>query len=474
MRGTRRDRISIEFYEPEFEQMSRDKIRALQLKLFKEDFARAWSGNPFYRTRYDAARVRPDDIKTLEDLHKVPVVRKDDVVRDIAAQPPYGTRLQVPTSEIVNVVETSNTTGRGTEVQCLTASDWDRIVRAEAFGFFWAGARKGTVVAMNTPVTMTAAGTWWFGALERLQSNFLRMGSADTEERLAIMKRYSPEIMTASAAYLLRLEYVAEQLGYDLQRDFPRLKSIFCGGGGWTVQWAQERAEKWGATLFEQYGNSQRAIAWTCEYGIVHGSERGIVHSLPHLSLLEVVDRETGRHVAPGEEGELVVTAFAQEGTPIIRYATDDRVRFMPADACRCGRPFDGIEAGTVSRYDDMMKIKGLNVWPDVITHAVFRYAEAAEYRGDVFVDDKGMEVARVQVEFRPDIATDRRDSVLKDINDEIHKRTGLNFLVQAWSGPSLLAAGAGGFNARTLKIKRWTDRRRDTLNRQMSVAEER
>ena len=454
-----------EFYEPEVEQMSRKEIRALQLKLFKEDFGRVWSSNPFYRSRYDAAGVKPDDIKSLEDLHRVPVVRKEDVVQDIAAQPPYGTRLQVPASEIVNVVETSNTTGKGTEVQGLTASDWDRIVRAEVFGFFWAGARKGTVVAMNTPVTMTAAGAWWFGALERLQSNFLRLGSADTEERLAIMKRYSPEIMTASAAYLLRLEYVAEQLGYDLQRDFSRLRSIFCSGGGWTVPWAQARAEKWNATLFEQYGNSQRSIAWTCEHGIVHGSERGVIHSLPHLSLLEVVDRETGLHVAAGEEGELVVTAFAQEGTPIIRYATDDRVRFMPAQACGCGRPFDGIEAGTVSRYDDMMKIKGLNVWPDVITHAVFGCAEAAEYRGDVFVDEKGMEVARVQVEFRPGMPAERRNDILKGISEEIHKRTGLNFIVRCWDGPSLLAAGAGGFNARTLKIKRWVDRRRDTLD---------
>lgn len=463
--GARRDRVSIEFYEPEFEQMSREEIRILQLKLFKEDFERAWACNLFYRSRYDAANVKPSDIKTFADLRRVPVVRKDDVVQDIAAKPPYGTRLQVPTSDIVNVVETSNTTGKGTEIQCLTASDWTRIVRAEAFGFFWAGARKGTVVAMNTPVTMTAAGTWWFGALEHLQSNFLRMGSADTEERLAIMKRYNPEIMTASAAYLLRLEHVGEQLGYDFQRDFPRLKSIFCGGGGWTVPWAQARAEKWNATLFEQYGNSQRAIAWTCEYGIVHGSGRGIVHSLPHLSLLEVVDRDTGQHVAPGEEGELVVTTFAQEGTPIIRYATDDRVRFMPAEACKCGRPFDGIEAGTVSRYDDMMKIKGLNVWPDVITQAVFNCSEAAEYKGEVFIDDAGMEVARVQVEFRPGIVPEHQSAVLSDIKDKIHKLTGLNFLVEAWSGGSLLSAGSGGFNARTLKIKRWTDRRQDTLN---------
>jgi len=452
--------MSLAYYEPEIEQLSKDEIRVLQFKLLRQDLERVWHKSPFYRSRYEAGGLNPDKIKSLDDLHKIPVIRKEDVIQDIAAKPPYGTRLQVPESEIVNVVETSGTTGKGKEIQALTAADWDLIVRAEAFGFFWAGARRGTVVALNMPVTMTAAGTWWFAALERLQSNFLRLGNADTEERLAYMKRFNPEIMTASASYLMRLEYVAEQAGYDLQRDFPRLRSVFCGGGGWPVEWAKERAEKWNVTLYEQYGTSQRGIAWTCEQGIIHGSQGGVIHSLPHLCLIEVVDRESGQPVGPEEEGEIVLTPFGQEGTPLIRYATNDRARFMPADACSCGRAFDGIQAGSVGRFDDMMNIKQAHVWPNTIDRAVFSYSEAAEYRGDIFVESTGLEVATVQVEFRPSVPTARRKEVLTGIRGEIHGSTGLNFVVSEWDGPSLLVGSAGGFRPDTTKINRWTDRR--------------
>lgn len=454
----------IRYFEPEIERLSREEIRALQLRLFREDLERVWHGNAFYRPRYEAAGLQPEQVRSLDDLRRVPLVRKEDVVRDIETRPPYGTRLGVPEHEIVNVVETSGTTGKGKEVQALTRHDWDLIVRAESHGFVWAGAGKGTVVAMNMPVTMTAAGAWWFGTFERLGCNLLRLGNADTTTRLHTMKRYGAQVMTSSAAYLLRLEHVAAAEGYDLQRDFPRLASIFCGGGGWTVGWAEERAARWNATLYEQYGSSQRCTAWTCERGIVHDGRPGMIHSLPHLCLIEVLDRERGRPVAPGDEGEVVITPLGYEGTPLIRYATGDRARFLPAEACVCGRAFDGIEAGSVARYDDMLRIKGINVWPDALGRIVFGHPEVAEFRGDAFVDGHGAEQVRVRVEFHREIDAGRRAEILHAVAREIERTVGLHFLVVEWDGPSLLGADGTGINPDTLKVRRWADRRRDAL----------
>lgn len=452
-------------YEPEVERLPKAEIHALQVAQLRADVERALHGNAFYRPRYLAAGVRADRIRSLDDLARIPLVRKDDVVGDIAAHPPYGSRLQVPEHEIVNVVETSGTSGRGTEVQALTWSDWTRIVRAEAFGFFWAGVRQGTVVAINTPIGMTAAGVWWLGALERLRANPLRLGGGpSTEQRLASMKRYGVELFTASAAYLLRLEHVAAEAGYDLPGDFPRLRSIFCGGGGWSVKWAAERAARWNARLFEQYGSSQRAIGWTCERGVTREGGPGIIHGLPHLWILEVLDPSSGEPVKPGEEGEIVITPLGQEATPLIRYATGDRGRFVPGEECRCGRAFDGIQAGSVARYDDMMKIRGLNVWPDAVGRVVFDHPEVAEYRGEVWVDDRGAEVVRLDVEFHSGVNADRRRTLLPELAGGILRRTGLRVTVTEWDGPSLLESPAGGLDAHTLKVRRWTDRRAASL----------
>jgi phenylacetate-CoA ligase len=469
IRGARDDACAVvvrsEHYEPDVERLSKPDLHALQVAQVRADVERALQGNAFYRPRYLAAGVRPDRIQSLDDLARIPIVRKDEIVQDIAAHPPYGWRLQVPEHEIVNVVETSGTSGRGTEVQALTWSDWTRIVRAEAFGFFWAGVRQGTVVAINTPVSMTAAGVWWLGALERLRANPLRLGGGlSTEQRLATMKRYGVELFTASAAYLLRLEHAAAEVGYELPGAFPRLRSIFCGGGGWSARWAVERARRWNARLFEQYGSSQRAIGWTCEQGILREGRPGIIHGLPHLWILEVLDPSSGEPVKPGQEGEIVITPLGQEATPLIRYATGDRGRFMLGEECSCGRAFDGIQASSVARYDDMIKIRGLNVWPDAVSRVVFDQAEVAEYRGDVWVDERGAEVVRLHVELRSGVNADRRRVLLPELAAEVLRRTGLRVTVIEWDGPSLLTGQAGGLDAHTLKIRRWTDRRAASL----------
>ena len=453
---------SVEYLEPEFERMRADELRGLQLRLFRQDFARG-RANRIFAGRYASGSL-PDEVTSWDDVRRVPVVRKDEILADAASEPPFGTRLQLPLSDVVEVVESSGTSGLGREVQALASDDRELVIRAKMFQFYWPGCRKGTVVALHMPVSMAAGALWSLQALQRLQSSVLRLGTLETATRIQYMKRYGVEVTAASTAYLMRLEHVAESAGMDLQRDFPVLKSIYIGSGGWTLAWAEERAARWNARLFEVYGSSQRAFAITCEYGILRGGRPGVMHFLPHLALTEVIDRETGAHVAPGEEGEIVVTPFGQRATPLIRYATGDRATYVSSGSCPCGREFDGIEAGSVGRYDDMLRLKEVNVWPETIDDVVLGTGWAAEYRGEVSIGDDGRERARVQVQFRPEIQGDAKPRLLSQLANDLHGRIGLHFDCDEWTGASLLGDAPDGLDPSSLKIKRWVDSRPSSI----------
>jgi phenylacetate-CoA ligase len=454
---------SVEYLEPEFERMSADELRGLQLKLFQEDFSRVRE-NRFFARWYSGGVPAPDDVASWDDIRRVPVVRKDAILADAASEPPYGTRFQARPVDVVEVVESSGTSGLGREVQALTPEDRELVIRAKMFQFFWPGCRRGTVVALHMPVSMAAGALWSLQALQRLESNVLRLGTLETEARVEYMRRYGVEVTAASTAYLMRLEHVAESVGMDIQRDFPVLKSIYIGSGGWTRAWAELRAARWNARLFEVYGSSQRAFAITCEYGILRDGQPGVMHFLPHVALTEVIDRETGAHVAPGEEGEIVVTPFGQRATPLIRYATGDRATYLPGGACPCGRAFDGLEAGSVGRYDDMLRLKEVNVWPETIDDVVLGTGWAADYRGDVSIGEDGRERARIQVQFRPELQEDVKGRLLARLAEDLHARIGLHFDCEEWAGASLLGDAPDGIDPSSLKIKRWADSRPSSL----------
>lgn len=450
---------NVTYWEPEFEEMPKVRLRSLQLRLFREELDRVWGGNRFYQALYEQADFMPADVQSLDDLWKVPVVRKDHILADCDDYPPYGSRLQVPRTEISQVVETSGTSGRGREVHALTTEDVDQVMRSKLFQFAWPGCVSGTVVALHYPISMTSGPLWSLLALQRLGANVLRLGALDADVRLRYMRTYNVELFQASAAYVMRLEYAAEQMDLDLKRDLPSLRAIYVSGGGWTVEWAMERADRWGVRLFEVYANTQRAFTYTCELGILHGTQPGVLHSLPHLGLLEVVDPETGRHVRNGEHGEVVITPFHMKASPVIRFATGDRAIFREAESCLCGRPFDGIQAGSVERYDDMMRIKEVNIWPQAIDQVVFAQPWVAEYRGELLVDETGREKALLMIEFHASAEIGSHSDYLQELSVALHDSLGLHFSVEEWSGAPLRARD-GGLDARTLKIRRWDDKR--------------
>lgn len=439
------------------EHLTRAELAALQWRLLREQVDLAWR-SPFYGERFAAAGLSRDGLRDPGDLASVPLTRKADVCADVAAHPPYGSRLAVDPGNVVSIVETSGTSGRGTEVHCADAGDLRRIVDMEIVGFRWAGIREATVVLLTMPVTMTAASTWWSRALGEMKANWLRAGHLSTEDKLRYAMRYQAEAIIATPTYLTRLEHAAVEMGVDPRRDLPSLRSIVVAGEPRPPAWTAEREAVWGATVYEQWGCTQGAVAWSCEGGMAPGGRRGMLHTLPWCELVEVVDAETGRHVADGEVGELVVTPLGVNAAPLVRFATGDRVRFRSAGSCACGRPYDGIEAGSVTRYDDMVKIKGVNVWPSTVDSLIDGHAEVAEHRVTLAVDGGRREVIRVEVQLDAQIEAHRRGPLLESLGAEIHSLIGLHVEMSEWSGAGDLADEV--LSGVPWKARRWRDLR--------------
>jgi phenylacetate-CoA ligase len=419
----------------------------------------AWAArSPFYAERFAAVGMTAADLRQPADVARIPLTRKADLCDDVAAHPPYGSRLVADAREVVSVVETSGTSGKGREVHVATADDLRRIIAMESEGFAWAGIGIGTVVVLTIPTTMTAASTWWSLALNAMGANWLRVGTLSSTEKLRYAQRYNAEVLIATPTYLTRLESAALQIGLDPNTDLPSLRSIVVAGEPRSAAWAAEREQVWGATVYEQWGCTQGAVAWACENGMARNGERGMLHFLPHLEWMEVIDPQTGAHVGDGEVGELVVTPLGVRGAPLIRFATGDRVRFRAAHTCSCGRPFDGIEAGSVSRYDDMLKVKGVNVWPSAVDALIDEQPAITEHRVTVAVDAGRREVITVELQFDPATSASQRVDLAARLRPGLHALIGLHVEIIEWTGEGDL--GDEVLHGTPWKARRWRDLR--------------
>lgn len=412
---------------------------------------RAWAtaeslvgSNPFFRSRGVLPAGRDTDA-----FQSLPLVRKPEIVADCSDSPPFGSRTTADWSDIRNIVETSGTSGRGVEVYALTSSDLDAITRAEAAGFLWSGIGPGTRVLLTLPVGVSAAGSWYYAALRFLGANVIAAGAYPTDRKVELLERYRAQVVIGTPTYVQRLAVACDDAGLD-----PRTTSVetlVVAGQPFSREWALGIQERWDAVLYEQYGCTERALAWTCPGGVVGRIGKKVLHFPPENAFCEVIDPVSGRHVGDGESGELVVTPFGADGSPLLRYATGDRVRYRAPGSCECGRPLAGIAPGEVERYDDMMKIRGINLWPARFDEAVFGVPHASDYRGVVRLDDRGAEVIEVRVEGSGD-PVDLQEAVTA----AVRKETGLAARVSVVPVGTLAREVPEGF----VKVKRFHDMR--------------
>ena len=347
------------------ETMSRQEIEEIQLARLKETVKLNWEKVPAYRKKMEEVGVTPDDIQTLKDLAKLPFVTKQDL-RD---NYPFGL-FAVPKEELVRVHASSGTTGKPTVVG-YTKRDlemWTECVsRIAAMG----GADEQDMAQICFGYGMFTGALGLHYGLENIGATIVPSSTGNSEKQIMYMQDFGTTLLVATPSYALRLAEVALQMGIDPKKDL-NVKIGLVGSELLTEAMRTEMHKLWGDDMLvtSNYGMSELmgpGVSGECEY--MDGMHINEDYFIP-----EIIDPKTGEVLPPGEKGELVISCIYKEGLPLLRYRTKDVTRLI-YEPCKCGRTFVRME-NLDGRTDDMLKIRGVNVFPGQIEEVIFSVDE--------------------------------------------------------------------------------------------------
>jgi phenylacetate-CoA ligase len=382
--------------------LDRAGVEAMQLDALRAQ-VRWLQANPWHGPRLRAAGVDAESLRTLDDLRRLPTMGKVDVLADGLAHPPFGTRLGVPATQVRDIMTSGGTSGNPPETYAYTDEDLEYTTDLYAMDQYRKGARPGDVAMMVSQIGMLTSPPLNVRAWERIGLPVLRVGPNSTEERVTSFARFRPAIVKLPYAYAPRFMAALRDAGID-PRAGTGMKFVFVSGGAYPVAFAQGVQEFFGAPMHEVFGCSQAGAvtAGTCEHGVLRGDRRGVLHCYDHAFVTEVLDPDGDTPVRPGDEGELVITQLWRRASPVLRYRMGDRVRYLGIGQCACGRPLAALECGTIARYDDMMRVKGVNMWAHDVDAHVLACDGVDDFNGVLSFDGHGRERAAVRVELRP------------------------------------------------------------------------
>jgi len=396
------------YFNEEFETLPRAALEALQLKRLQATVARVYANVPFYKQSFDAAGIKPEDIKTLADLQRLPFTTKQNM-RDSY---PYGL-FAAPMEEIVRIHASSGTTGKPTVVG-YTQKDIQTWSELMARSFMAAGAHKGDIIHNAYGYGLFTGGLGAHYGAEKLGASVIPISGGNTKRQIMIMQDFGSTVLTCTPSYSLYLAEEATAEGVDIKSSKLRV-GIF-GAEPWSEAMRGEIEANLGLDAIDIYGLSEimgPGVAIEC-IEEKHGLHIWEDHFIP-----EIINPETGQPVAEGEKGELVITTITKQGIPLIRYRTRDITSISYAP-CTCGRTHGRI-ARMSGRSDDMLIIRGVNVFPSQIESILVRI-EGVEPHYLLIVDRKdNLDTLEVQVEVDERIFSDEI-KVLQTLSRQIEK----------------------------------------------------
>ncbi|MBQ9136173.1 MAG: phenylacetate--CoA ligase [Lachnospiraceae bacterium] len=364
--------------------MSRDEMRVLQSARLVKTVERVYHNVPFYRKKMQELGLEPGDIKGVEDLQKLPFTTKNDL-RDTY---PFGL-FAAPQSEIVRVHASSGTTGKATVVG-YTRKDLDIWSECVARALTMAGVSRNDIIQVAYGYGLFTGGLGAHGGAEKLGAMVVPMSTGNTKKLTTMMKDFGVTAIACTPSYLCHIAETLEE--EDAIKDI-KLKCAICGAEPWTENMRKQVEEKLHIHAHDIYGLSEvmgPGVACDCEY------HKGL-HVYEDHFLPEIIDPETLQPVAPGETGELVFTTITKEGIPLLRYRTRDLTSIDYAP-CECGRTLARISRFK-GRSDDMLIIRGVNVFPSQIEAALLEMGETTPHYM-MIVDRVGnLDTLEVQVE---------------------------------------------------------------------------
>lgn len=402
-------------WNKEAECMSENDKEALQLKRLQAVVKRAYENVSYYRKRFDEAGVKPEDIKTLKDIEKLPFTTKTDL-RDAY---PFG-MFAVPEDDIVEVHTTSGTTGKPT-VSGYTVNDldlWGEVI-ARALGM--AGAGKKDIIQNAYGYGLFTGGMGVHYGAQKIGATVVPISAGNTMRQLEIMEDFGSTVLTCTPSYALYLGEMAEREG--ISRESIKLKAGVFGAEMWTEEMRNEIEKRLNLTALNIYGLTEvigPGVAMECE------DKNGLHISDDHF-YPEIVDSKTLETLPEGEKGELVLTTLTREGMPVIRFRTKD-VTALRKGKCSCGRTLIKMDRIT-GRTDDMLKIRGVIVFPSQIEKALLKIEDLEPHYQIVVTRPQHLDELEVQVETSEKFFSDEVkhvEEVKKMIEDRIHSEIGL------------------------------------------------
>ncbi|GAB1481396.1 phenylacetate--CoA ligase [Treponema sp.] len=398
-------------FNPEYESMEKKAREVLQFARLKNLLEQLYGRVPHYRAKLEKVGIKPSDIRSLKDIALLPFTTKDDLRETY----PYGL-LACPESEIEEIHMSSGTTGVPV-VDAYTRYDVECWEEAMARTLAGAGATRHDTVQNCYGYGLFTGGLGVHYGAKKLGANIIPMSSGNTQKQLMVMKSFGSSILTCTPSYALFLAEEAGETGYDLRS--MKLKAGCFGAEPWSENMRKEIEAKFGIDAFDIYGLTEitgPGVAFECE------AKDGL-HINEDLFYPEIIDPETGRVLPDGEKGELVFTTLVKEGTPLLRYRTRD-VTFLRREPCSCGRTTVKMNR-LFGRTDDMLIIRGVNIFPSQIEHALIEIEGTDPHY--LIVVDRGptyMDEVELQVEVKKEIFSDetRGLEVLRDRIESIMK----------------------------------------------------
>jgi phenylacetate-CoA ligase len=357
---------SDEYWNPVLETLPREKVEQLQLKKFKEILTWAYDNSKFYHKLYDSTGIEPGDIKSFEDIKKVPKIEKA-MLRDAQGKEPfpYGDILSVPLEQVTEYHQTSGTTGQPV-YQADTWQDWEWGAECFAYALYAQGYRPGDRLFLPFGYNIFIAFWGAHYAAEKIGCEVIPGGVLNTEARILKMQELKATAMGATPTYILGMAETAKKIGIDPAKDLFIKKITAAGEPGGSIPATRKRMEDaWGAKVYDQCGSTEIGHwGFECRY-------QAGMHVNEAFFLVEIEDVDTGNIIdEPGKRGKMLVTTFTRMAQPCIRFDVKDLIQWNTR-SCECGRTFRLLDGGILGRADDITKVKGVLLSPTAIEEVV-------------------------------------------------------------------------------------------------------
>lgn len=398
----------------QLETASRSTIESHQLARLQDGLAHILPANRFYRQKLssDDAKVT---IERLEDLCRLPFTTKRELVADQEDHPPFGSNLTYPLSDYIRFHQTSGTSGRPMKI-LDTQAGWDWWAEC------WTSVYRAAGVSSDDVVFLAFGfgpfiGFWSaYEGAKRIGALTVPGGGMDSLQRLRVIQEIGATVLVCTPSYALRLAEVAEEHGIDL-RESSICVTIHAGEPGASIPATRERIEQaWSAKTYDHAGMTEVGA-----FGFACSQQQG-VHVNEGEFIAEILDIRTGQPVQEGQVGELILTNLGRWGSPVLRYRTGDLVRHG-GYTCPCGRTFLMLPGGVLGRADDMLIVRGVNIYPSALANILHRFPEVTEYR--IIVTKNGaLDEIALQVECPP--------SLVSTLQEELHLSLHLRVPIEA------------------------------------------